>query len=125
MEEAADLASRSEAELVLIHVFEPPEAPTDMPPPPESLKATRTDLERKLEGWKSEAVRLSGRPVAAEVVEGSAADEISRAAQERGVDLLVVGTHGRRGLRHLLIGSVAERLVRVAHCPVLVVRRRG
>jgi nucleotide-binding universal stress UspA family protein len=37
-------------------------------------------------------------------------------------DLLVVGTHGRKGVSHLLLGSVAERLVRTAHCPVLVVR---
>ncbi|HVP66754.1 MAG TPA: universal stress protein [Anaeromyxobacteraceae bacterium] len=125
MEEAADLAKGSEAELLLIHAFEIPGAPADMPPPPDSGRATRVELERKLEAWRAEAARRSGGAATAVVVEGAPADEVARCARERGVDLLVVGTHGRRGLRHLVIGSVAERLVRVAHCPVLVVRGRA
>jgi nucleotide-binding universal stress UspA family protein len=43
-------------------------------------------------------------------------------AQERAADLIVMGTHGRTGLRHLLVGSVAEKVVRLAPCPVLTVR---
>jgi nucleotide-binding universal stress UspA family protein len=50
--------------------------------------------------------------------------EIAAFAKEGGHDLVVMGTHGRTGLRHLVIGSVAERVVREAHCPVLVVRPR-
>jgi len=125
MEEAADLAARSEAEMLLIHAFEVPGAPADLPPPPDSLKATRAELEKKLAGWGAEAARRSGRGVVTAVVDGPAADEVARCARERGADLLVVGTHGRRGLRHLVVGSVAERLVRVAHCPVLVIRGRA
>jgi nucleotide-binding universal stress UspA family protein len=48
--------------------------------------------------------------------------EILHAAKEKGADLIVLGTHGRTGVPHLLFGSVAERVVRQATCPVLTVR---
>ena len=51
--------------------------------------------------------------------------EIVRAARESGTDLIVMGSHGRTGLEHLLIGSVAERVVRKAPCSVLVVRDKA
>ena len=54
---------------------------------------------------------------------GRAADEIVLQAKEDKVDLLVMGSHGRSGLSHLLVGSVAESVVRHAPCPVLVVRK--
>jgi glycine betaine transporter len=54
--------------------------------------------------------------------EGAPAAEIVRCARERTVDLIVMGTHGRSGVSHALLGSVAERVVRTAPCPVLVVR---
>jgi nucleotide-binding universal stress UspA family protein len=49
-------------------------------------------------------------------------EEIVRFAKEHQIDLIVIGSHGRRGLSHLLLGSVAERVVRIAGCPVLTVR---
>ena len=55
---------------------------------------------------------------------GAIAEEIAALATEVRADLLVVGTHGRRGVRRLLMGSVAERAVRIAPCPVLIVRPR-
>jgi len=54
---------------------------------------------------------------------GSAFVEIARFAREESCDLIVLGTHGRTGLKHALIGSVAERVVRSASCPVLTVRQ--
>jgi nucleotide-binding universal stress UspA family protein len=54
--------------------------------------------------------------------EGAAWREIDAFARERQVDLIVVGSHGRRGLPRALLGSVAEKIVRTAACPVLVVR---
>ena len=51
--------------------------------------------------------------------------EIVRLAEEESVDLIVLGTHGRTGLKHFLIGSVAEKVLRKAPCPVLVVREKG
>lgn len=56
---------------------------------------------------------------------GDPCDEITRYAQEIGAGLIVMPSHGRTGLRHLLIGSVAERVVRHAQCPVLVLRGIG
>jgi nucleotide-binding universal stress UspA family protein len=53
------------------------------------------------------------------LAEGDAAAEIVKVAREEGCDLIVMGTHGRTGLRHALMGSVAERVLRQAPCPVL------
>jgi nucleotide-binding universal stress UspA family protein len=57
-----------------------------------------------------------------EVASGDPADTIIRIAAERHADLIVMGTHGRTGLRHALLGSVAEKVVRTAPCPVLICR---
>lgn len=58
----------------------------------------------------------------AEVAAGHPAETIVRMAQEKATDLIVMGTHGRRGLQHVLLGSVAEKVVRLASCPVMTVR---
>jgi universal stress protein A len=58
----------------------------------------------------------------AEVTTGDPAEAILQIAQDRDVDLIVIGTHGRTGLQHMVLGSVAEKVVRHARCPVLVVR---
>jgi nucleotide-binding universal stress UspA family protein len=56
------------------------------------------------------------------LAQGSAAHEIVSQAREVGADLIVMGTHGRHGVNRVFVGSVAERVVRTAHCPVLTVR---
>jgi universal stress protein A len=66
--------------------------------------------------------RHAGATLDSEVLFGHGAKTIAEYAQERGVNLIVMGTHGRTGVAHLLLGSVAERLVRIAPCPVLTVR---
>jgi nucleotide-binding universal stress UspA family protein len=91
--------------------------------PEEDRATTLVDLERKMARWRHEAEELVGRPVRSSVVAGDAASEITRLARERPFDLVVVGTHGRRGLKRLFLGSVAERVVREADCAVLVARR--
>lgn len=55
---------------------------------------------------------------------GSTVEEICKYAAQNHIDLLVIGTHGHTGLKHLLLGSVAERVVRLAPCPVLTFRRK-
>ncbi len=60
-----------------------------------------------------------------EIAAGHPADTIVRVAHERHADLIVMGTHGRTGLQHVLLGSVAEKVVRLAPCPVLTVRYTG
>jgi nucleotide-binding universal stress UspA family protein len=57
------------------------------------------------------------------VAMGQPADAIARVAQERHADLIVMGTHGRTGLQHALLGSVAEKVVRLAPCPVLTIKQ--
>jgi universal stress protein A len=126
LEEAADLARRYGAALTVLHVFEPGGAAAGelQAPMPELFAATEKELERKLAGWRLEAERLGAPAVEQAVVSGAAGREIAAFAREGGHDLVVMGTHGRTGLRHLIIGSVAERVIREAHCPVLVVRPR-
>jgi nucleotide-binding universal stress UspA family protein len=123
LEEAAGLARKYGSELTLLHVFEPAPASFEIGlMPPEHFEATSAELERKLGSWRGEAERISGGLVRSVVLAGPAAREICRFAREGGFDLVIVGTHGRTGLRHLVLGSVAEKVIREAHCPVLVVR---
>jgi len=67
-------------------------------------------------------VRAAGLEGEVVVLHGSPFEGIVSAARDQGVDLIVMGSHGRTGLPHLLLGSVAERVVRLAPCPVLVTR---
>lgn len=70
---------------------------------------------------RAEAASIEAVPVISKVVFGSPAAELARYARECAASLIVVGTHGRSGFSHLILGSTAERLLRLAHCPVLVV----
>jgi nucleotide-binding universal stress UspA family protein len=70
---------------------------------------------------KLTAVHLTG--IHSSVLIGEPAHSIANYAQEKGIELIVIPSHGRTGITRLLIGSVAERVVRLAHCPVLVLRK--
>ncbi len=122
---ALSLAKLFEARLVLLHVVEMPFLPSysmagvpDLSMPVEELEENaREHLEEELEQCRAEHP-----DVEAEVLIGTPFVEIIDFAREAGADLIVMGTHGRSGLRQLLIGSVAERVVRKAPCPVLTVK---
>ena len=96
-------------------------------------EAAEVNLAAYLEKIESESDRLmtacrkrvEDAGVAADslVVRGAPSHRITETARGQQVDLIVMGTHGRTGLRHMLIGSVAERVVRHAPCPVMVVPR--
>jgi nucleotide-binding universal stress UspA family protein len=75
----------------------------------------REKLRQRFSGSKYDKVHF-------EVRFGTPATEIAKYAEEHHVDLIALPSHGRRGLARVLIGSVAERVVRLAHCPVLVMR---
>jgi nucleotide-binding universal stress UspA family protein len=124
MREATELARRFEAELELLHVHPPQPAPgLDMSvPPPGFLEQASAELEGMIATWQEEAERAVGRAVSSTVLPGFAADEVLRFVREHRSDLLVVGTHGKRGVQRLLLGSVAERVAREAPCSVLVTR---
>jgi nucleotide-binding universal stress UspA family protein len=82
----------------------------------------RLDAERQL-AEKAQTIRDVA--VTTEALVGRPATIIALTAAERGADLIVMGTHGRSGVTHLFMGSVAERVVRSAPCPVLTVRERA
>lgn len=71
----------------------------------------------------ADAARKAGVPVETRTLTGIPFEEIVRLGEELSVDLIIMGTHGRTGMSHLLLGSVAERVVRKAPCPVLTVRQ--
>lgn len=124
---AKELALRFNARLFLLHIVEDPSA-TGMWTPdvyvaasPQVRETLLRDAEQRLEAALSadEGERFKA---AIEVRVGTAADGIAEFAREKTIDLIVMGTHGRRGLAHVFLGSVAERLVRTAPCPVLTIR---
>ncbi|HEY2083873.1 MAG TPA: universal stress protein [Verrucomicrobiae bacterium] len=122
---AVSFARQFGAELMLLHVV------VAVPPPPQMLVFEAETLRGKyheeaakhLSDWRKEVA--SQISVKAVVREGMAAhQEIVAAAHECNSDLIVIGNHGRGGLARVLTGSTAERVVRHAPCPVLVVRGR-
>lgn len=126
LEVAADLARRGGAELVLLHAYPIPGytfPDGSVVASPRMMQELADQAQRHLEEWKASAATIAGEGrVTVEKVVGEPAAEIVSFAKGKGVDLLVLGTHGRSGLEHALMGSVAERVVRRAHCPVLTVR---
>ena len=125
---AADLAKQFDAELSIVHAYEDPAAyVTPMPmsgyvgPGAELLLELRKQLEVRLTQTKDE-VEKRGVRVRSELLEGAPYRVVLDWAKEFGADLIVVGTHGHTGLTHALLGSVTERIVRMAHCPVLTIR---
>jgi nucleotide-binding universal stress UspA family protein len=67
----------------------------------------------------------AGVPISSRLVEGYPDEGVLREAKEWQADLIVIGSHGRRGLSHVLLGSVAEKVIRHASCPVLVVHPKA
>jgi universal stress protein A len=122
---AADLARRFEAALTLVHVYDPlvyalPDGFTYMPQPAiDQLLQAFTD---QLAQTKREALEAGATRVETQVLQGIVAGAIIERAERGAFDLIVMGTHGRTGMQHVLIGSTAERVVRLATCPVLTVK---
>jgi nucleotide-binding universal stress UspA family protein len=120
---AVQLARRHGAELVLVHVY------MDLPAYPEITAGQVVAIYEEQRAWieaalerRARAARGEGLLARAVLRTGPAASTIAETAKDEGADLLVVGTHGRSGLDRLILGSVAERVVRLASCPVLVVK---
>jgi nucleotide-binding universal stress UspA family protein len=121
MELAAELARDSHAALVVAHVWSPPHWVAGGDLAPEYLERAIDADEAELAEWKHHAEELGATDVATKLLTGSPWDQILTAATEdRAIDLIVMGTHGRTGLSHVLLGSVAEKVMRHAPCPVLV-----
>src|SRR5262249_46619147 len=118
---ACALASDMKARVIAFHVVPPVAAYVDdlidYTAPHHELKAWE-----KLRRLQQTAEEGYGLDIELDVSEGEPAAEILKIARDRHCDLIVMGTHGRTGLRHLLMGSIAEKVIRKAGCPVLTVR---
>jgi universal stress protein A len=125
---ACEMATKFDAELHLLHTLE-----THLSATPEfgmGLALPQYISESRAAATKALANVLepkwaAGRTVIQTVLEGSPKVEIVRYARKQNIDLIVLATHGRTGLPHVILGSVAESLVRSAPCPVLTVRPEG
>jgi universal stress protein A len=123
---ACDLAQVHRAELTLVHVFPglPPSPDVAVPSVLEVWEEQRqwvaSELDRRVADAEARGIRAR-----ALVKNGAAPEGLIEAVDELGADLLVVGTHGRTGLERVLLGSVAEAVVRKAPCAVLTVKSRA
>ncbi len=122
---AGELAFHFDAELCLLHVVPPvPMIPMGEGAPAFDISLYEQELESTSKRTLQEIINhlewkdLMGRLI---VLRGNAAEEIIRTAQEEKVDLIVIATRGRTGLDRFIFGSVAEKVVRLATCPVLIV----
>ncbi len=121
---AVELSARLQAPLLMVSAFQIPMYPLPEgafvaggPAIAEILDRVSNDLaaEKKL------AIEKGAHEVTSLVVEGAPANELVRIAKEHAVDLIVIGSHGRGGFSRAILGSVADRVMRTAHCPVMVV----
>jgi nucleotide-binding universal stress UspA family protein len=122
LEFAAVVAQQAKASLLLLHVLEPVSYGLDF-----TLGQSRT-RHAEVESWTkrleelASSLKVTQLPVESRLRGGLPADSILDSAQTQPCDLIIMGTHGRRGISHALSGSVAEAVLRKARCPVLTVR---
>jgi universal stress protein A len=125
LKSALELAQSFGAKLLLLHVVEPPPYPVEGIVPSQLGATLLDDLERQA---SNELARMlpetqgSNVEVARRVVVGIPYRKIVEVAETEKADLIVMTTHGRTGLSHLVMGSVAEKIVRTSPCPVLTIR---
>jgi nucleotide-binding universal stress UspA family protein len=123
-ETAVDMARDSGAIMTLLHVQHVPTSvfpDVILPIAPEMMRDAERSAEIVLDEWCGRA-HAAGVPCDRRTAVGATHVEICETAEEIDADLIVIGTHGRGGLTHALLGSVAEKVVRKAPCPVLTVR---
>jgi nucleotide-binding universal stress UspA family protein len=129
---AREMAAIFKSKIILIHVYEPivfySEAPIGMPDLVDIEKNIYASSEQSLdriiqEHFKSDSGSLPG--VEKMLVQGKPFIEIIRVAKDQGIDMIIMSTHGRSALEHILLGSVTEKVVRKAPCPVLTIRSKS
>jgi nucleotide-binding universal stress UspA family protein len=124
-EEAIEFAQKNGSELLIGHAYQPPSmTQADAVAPgvyDEWDRSLRTQVEQKLQGLVGDAKKAGvlAKPL---VLAGTAYEAIVDAAKENKADLLVMGTHGRKGVSRFFLGSVASRVISTAPCPVMTVR---
>lgn len=120
---AVDFAREHKAELLLVHIIEPMNyaVPRFLPEPTALLEEQRKAAAQQLLHLES-AIKKRYRDCASEIHFGVVFQTIIELANSLKADLIIIATHGRTGLSHILMGSVAEKIVRHSHCPVLTIR---
>jgi nucleotide-binding universal stress UspA family protein len=126
LDEAVSLAKHFGAEVILFHCYPIPlppfgEVPYDIVAPERYVDAIRTEALKRVTQWRDKA-RAQGVRAEGQISPGSPSSAIAALAEKVGADLIVIGTRGLGGLEHVLLGSVAERTIRIAPCPVLTVK---
>jgi nucleotide-binding universal stress UspA family protein len=122
---ATEMARKFEASLTLLHAYVIPSYPLPegyVMASSETVAEILSKTQHAMAEARLEAIRKGVAKVDVLMTEGAAFTEIIRVARELSSDLIVMGTHGRTGLRHALLGSVAEKVVRKAPCAVLTIR---
>lgn len=124
VESAIELAKKLDAEVHVVHAFElriPMVTPYEVAIPEPYIEDSRNAAKAQLER-EAKKVSDAGLTVHAHLAEMPPASAISHTAERVGADLIVMGTRGHTGLKHLVLGSVAERTLRLAPCSVLTVK---
>lgn len=121
---AIDFARSHDAELLLVSVVEPIRNTRLIPDVSELLENRRAEAAERLAALEKRTQQRY-RNCRAEVHFGVPYEVITEVAKKSDADLIIIATHGHTGLYHLFLGSVAERVVRIAECPVLTVRAGG
>ena len=121
---AVDLAAQVKASVSVVHVYEIPiyTFPEGAYITPPDVAAGLADKAQKSLDAAVSARRDRGVEISGTLTNGSPREEILRLAKEGHADLIVMGTHGRRGLPRAIMGSVAERVLRTSEIPVLTIR---
>ncbi len=128
MDHAVSLARDYNAKLVLLYVIQDISIAEWYIPSSLSVTDLVEDMQKsawkEMDKWTAE-ISAKVKDVEKMVVRGVPFVEIIKTAKDRSADLVVIGTHGRTGIDHMLFGSTAEKVVRKAPCPVLTVRIAG
>jgi nucleotide-binding universal stress UspA family protein len=122
LDQAVKIAAATGAQLTLMHTHSLPAyvLPDGTVFALDSVAAR--EIEKSIEGQLALERQRAGVSMELLCVEGNPAESVLSQAAKGGFDLLVMGTHGRTGVRRLLLGSIAERVLRSAPCPMMVVR---
>jgi nucleotide-binding universal stress UspA family protein len=125
LDAACELARRFEAPILLLHAYVIPTYPLPegyVMASAETVAEVLSKTKEAMDRYKAKAVAQGIQKVDVLMTEGPAFAEIIRVARTENIDLIVMGTHGRTGIKHALLGSVAEKVVRKSPCAVLTIR---
>lgn len=123
---ASDLAEKFSAEMILLHVVSPVPLPSATTPPSgfnvalyqdELKKSAENSMNETAKKYIADDVNYDGK-----IIHGSPAERITKTAEEENCDMIVIATHGLTGWKHMVFGSVAEKVVRSSSVPVLTIR---